>query len=143
MNIYRIKITLDYIAPPIWRRIEVPAEIPLGRLHDVIQAAMDWEDAHMHCFTIDGVSYSAPNPGGLGDMESERGVRLGDLVSPGTSFRYEYDFGDSWLHQIKVERAFEAESGVRYPRCIDGARACPPEDCGGFPGYFHLLEILA
>jgi hypothetical protein len=145
----QIRIELRRISPRIWRRVLVPADCTLGRLHAVIQAAMGWSDDHLHEFVVDGTTYGGSNPdfpdendGGL-DEESVTLAGLG--LRTGRRLYYEYDFGDSWEHVITVQRLIApAPKGWKgVPRCIAGARACPPEDCGGFMGYSHVLEILA
>lgn len=141
-SILQLKITLKSIAPPVWRRLQVPGKTTLGELHQMIQAAMGWYSEHLHCFIIDGAEYSLPDFG-LG-CEDERRVRLDQVVTGVPSrFRYVYDFGDNWDHDIRVEKILEPEKGVTYPRCVKGKRACPPEDCGGPWGYADLLEILS
>lgn len=140
--IYQIKVTLVDIEPPIWRRIEVPGDIRLGKLHRVLQIAMGWTDSHLHAYRIGGVAYGTPDPGFLDDIQNERNVRLDKVVAAGDTFVYEYDFGDSWEHELKIENVVPADPTVHYPRCIAGGRACPPEDCGGSPGYAFLLEAL-
>jgi hypothetical protein len=141
MGIYQLKISLQYIHPPVWRRIQLPAGIALDALHDIIQIAMGWTDSHLHGFHINGESYGPPGP--MSDMNDERKARLGDIVQQGGRLLYEYDFGDGWVHEITVEKILPVEAGVPYPRCLAGERACPPEDCGGPPGYQHLLDILS
>lgn len=141
-HIYQVKITLLEVGnPPVWRRVLVPAAIRLGRFHQVIQAAMGWEDCHLHMF-IDGPEYY-----GFPDPElrhrDEREVRLSKLATEGDRIRYIYDFGDDWEHEILVEEVTVAEPGVHYPRCIAGLGTCPPEGCGGWPGYERIREILA
>ncbi|HEX5057608.1 MAG TPA: plasmid pRiA4b ORF-3 family protein [Gammaproteobacteria bacterium] len=140
MEIYQLKITLQYTQPPVWRRVQAPADIRLDKLHDVIQIAMGWTDSHLHAFYINGENYGPPGP--MSDMSDERKARLGDIVQQGGRLLYEYDFGDGWVHEIKVENISPAEAGAPYPRCLDGARACPPDDCGGPPGYQNLLDTL-
>lgn len=142
MQIYQIKITLERVEPPIWRRIEVPSDIKLGKLHRVLQETMGWRDSHTHVFRIGRDTYGAPDPEFTGDMTSERNVRLDSVAAEGDLIIYEYDFGDGWEHALKIENALPAESKVRYPRRTAGSRVCPPEDCGGPPGYAHLLEVL-
>lgn len=142
MKIYQLKITLKHIKPPIWRRIEVPANIKLGKLHDVIQIAMGWHDSHLHAFVIGQTSYGKPDPEFGGDIRNERNVRLDSLVDAGGTFMYEYDFGDGWIHEIKAEKVVDVDSAAHYPRCIAGSRACPPEDCGGPWGYEELLRTI-
>lgn len=142
MKIHKIKITLKHIKPSIWRRIEVPADIRLGKLHDVIQIAMGWTDSHLHAFIVGHTQYGVPDPEFGGDMNNERNVRLDSIVKEGGKLIYEYDFGDGWVHEIKVEKVLDADPAVRYPRCTAGKRACPPEDCGGPYGYAELLQAL-
>ena len=140
--IYRIKVTLRHIAPPIWRRIEVPGDIKLGKLHDVIQIAMGWTDSHMHGFRAGHVNYGAPNPDFPDDTQNECNVRLDQIADEEDTIIYDYDFGDSWEHDLKIEKTLPPEPGTHYPRCLKSSRACPPEDCGGPPGYERLLEAL-
>jgi hypothetical protein len=141
MDIYQLKITLKRIKPPIWRRIEVPASIKLGELHDVLQDVMGWEDAHMHQFMIGNTTYGVPDR--EFDVRNENATQLSQVASEGGTLVYEYDFGDSWEHLIEVEKVSPAESGKHYPVCIAGKRACPPEDCGGAWGYENLLATLS
>jgi len=138
-DIYCLHVTLRYIAPPIWRRIEVSADIKLGRLHRVLQTAMGWTDSHLHAFRVEGVSYGVPDPEFPDGTQSERNMRLDKIATAGDTLLYEYDFGDSWEHELKVEKQLPADPSIHYPRCTGGARACPPEDCGGPPGYEELL----
>ncbi len=142
--IHRIKVTLRHIAPPIWRRIEVPGDITLGRLHKILQAAMGWTDSHLHAFRAGDATYGVPDPeaDSPGDMQNERNARLDRIAGEGDTLMYEYDFGDGWEHEIKIEKIVPADPTAHYPRCTAGRRACPPEDCGGPWGYEHLLEVL-
>jgi len=147
-ELYQFKITLRDIRPAIWRRIQVP-DGTLADLHWNIQAAFGWENSHLHQFEIDGVRYGMSMPGGFGfedDTTDEATVRLSELISRSgrrSRWLYEYDFGDSWLHEIAFEKLVEAAPGTKYPVCVDGARACPPDDCGGPWGYAQLLETLS
>jgi len=143
--IYQIRVSLLETANPVvWRRLLVSAGIRLDRLHRVIQAAMGWQDYHLHVFDADDVRYGEPDLDWDLDFTGERTVALADLVSnEDMRIGYTYDFGDCWEHQILVERMLTAEEGVRYPVCLAGEGACPPEDCGGTPGYEELREILA
>ena len=140
MSIYQIKITLYNIYPPIWRRIQVKSDLRLDKLHDLLQIVMGWENEHLHGFRAGQKNYGAPDP--FSDTVDERKVRLASIASVGDKLVYEYDFGDSWEHELEIETVLEPEPGVHYPVCLEGARACPPEDCGGFPGYEHLFEAL-
>jgi hypothetical protein len=141
--VLQVKISLLGVSkPPVWRRLLVPADIRLDRLHGVIQAAMGWEDYHMHAFLDGSCEYGLADPE-LGHRD-ERMVTLGRLLKrEGERIRYTYDFGDDWEHEIVVEGVLAAEPGVRYPVCLAGKGACPPEDCGGVWGYEDLREALA
>jgi hypothetical protein len=144
--IYQIKVTLDESKPPIWRRILVRSDITLEELHNVIQAVMmGWADYHLHQFIVGETYYGVPDPdyGGFVEMRDESRVKLNQIVSGGKfKFRYEYDFGDSWLHNLLVEKILPPEPGQPYPVCIKGRRACPPEDVGGIWGYYGFLEAI-
>lgn len=146
--VYQLKITLLGIQPPIWRRIQV-ADCTLDRLHEAVQTAMGWTNRHLHQFEIDGMRYGDPQllDDGFGELECEDSLatRLSKLLGrrkKGFRFRYEYDFGDGWEHEIQLEDQLPAEPKTKYPQCVDGARACPPEDCGGVWGYADLLKVL-
>ncbi len=144
-SIYQIKVTLRHIRPPLWRRIQIPADTKLGKLHRILQAAMGWYDAHLHAFRVGRETYGVPDPDPLFDteMKNEHNVRLDRIAAEGDKLIYEYDFGDGWEHELLIEQVMPAEKGRRYPLCLAGKRACPPEDCGGPPGYEQLLEVLA
>ena len=140
----QFKVTLRYIRPPIWRRVVLPDNCSLGHLHDVIQIAMGWFNSHMHAFRFGSVHYSSPDAlGGELDMENENRALLRNVAGKvKTKFMYEYDFGDSWEHEIVVEKFLPFDPAAKHPVCLGGARACPPEDCGGFSGYMDILEAL-
>jgi hypothetical protein len=141
-QVYQLKITLRDIKPPVWRRVQVQ-DCTLGKLHDIIRTSMGWDGYHLHAFDIGGEQYGEPDPDGLMETEDERKVRLSRVVAQGfKKFSYTYDFGDNWDHTIQVEKVLDAEPGVRYPRCLAGKRACPPEDCGGPWGYGDFLEAI-
>jgi hypothetical protein len=142
-QIYQIKVTLHNSKPPIWRRILLPGDITLAQLHDILQAVMGWYDAHLHLFIVEGVRYGVPHPDDFVEVKSERRVRLNQIAPAVKSkFVYEYDFGDSWEHDLLVEKILPPEAGARYPVCIKGRRACPPEDVGGVWGYAGFLEAI-
>jgi hypothetical protein len=104
---------------------------------------MGWESCHLHEFRIGNNRY-APSVNEEFDMAMTAGdtdVKLCDVVKRAKAkFRYTYDFGDDWRHSLTVEKILAPEAGVRYPLCLTGKRACPPEDCGGPWGYASLLE---
>ncbi len=141
-TVYRLKITLDNIDPSIWRRVQVE-DCTLADLHVVIQICMGWYNSHLHMFAIGGEQYTDPEMGGDPDDISTHSESLAHLVDQGCrTFSYTYDFGDSWEHTIEVEEVSPAEPKVKYPRCVEGKRACPPEDCGGPWGYPEFLEAI-
>jgi hypothetical protein len=141
--VLQVRITLlDVADPPVWRRVLVPAAYSLDRVHQVIQAAMGWQNYHMHVFRVGELSYGPDPEGILGHLEEAK-VRLADVAEVGERIGYEYDFGDSWEHELLVEARTEAEARQTYPACTGGEGACPPEDSGGYPGYQRLKEILA
>lgn len=134
-------VQLSGVEPPIWRRLVVPGSLTLRELHAVLQFAMGWEDYHLHSFDVAGVLYGDIEDfdGPLGDEET---FTVGQAAAAVDQFSYDYDFGDGWTHDIRVEQVMESV-GVGTPHVIGGARACPPEDCGGPGGYQELLEVLA
>ncbi len=147
--VYQFKITLLESRPPIWRRIMVPNGA-LDELHEHIQSAMGWTNSHLHQFEIRGRRYGDPEllDDGFGDADfiSSLETQLSDLFGgkrPPKKFHYMYDFGDGWEHQVEFEGATPPESEKKYPCCIAGERACPPEDVGGVGGYENMLIALA
>ncbi len=141
-KIYKLKLTLERIEPPIWRRVLVRSDISFAGLHRVIQEAMGWLDCHLHVFSVAGRRIGMRDDDS--DDEDGRKIHLDSVViDRGTVFSYEYDFGDGWDHEIELEDTLDPDPRVSYPICIAGARACPPEDCGGPGGYEDLLETLA
>jgi hypothetical protein len=140
-TIYQLKITLAHIKPPIWRRVQTP-DCSLGRLHDIIQASFAWEDYHMWEFTVGGQQYGTDPGGELGFGRPDR-MKLSQVVAAGAKkFTYTYDFGDTWEHAVLVEKTPAPEPKVKYPRCVAGARAGPPEDCGGPWGYVDFVDAI-
>jgi hypothetical protein len=141
--VYQVKVILHGAKPPIWRRLRLPAATTLAQLHQVIQVAFGWQDAHLHAFEIDGRRYSRPDFELWDEAADEGKARLRDLAArPGTRLGYTYDFGDSWEHNVLVEKILPSD-GVPHAVCLTGRRAGPPEDCGGVWGHAELCEILA
>ena len=149
-RVYQFKITLKGVKPAIWRRIQVK-DCTLDKLHEHIQTAMGWTNSHLHQFDIGGVRYGDPELIYEGWEDEEPPVnslrtKVSKIVpADGKRFRfdYEYDFGDGWEHEILFEGYLRAEKGSRYPLCLEGQRACPPEDVGGSGGYEEYLEAMA
>jgi len=143
-QILRLRVELLDIRPPIWRVVEVPAALTLGRLHDVLQVLMGWHDCHLWAFEAKGRRFQPPDPewdDAARPSLSPDDARLGELLTrEGETLRYSYDFGDNWRIGVAVEAIGEPEPGARFPRCVAGERAGPPEDCGGLPGYEELLK---
>ncbi|MDX1965849.1 MAG: plasmid pRiA4b ORF-3 family protein [Planctomycetaceae bacterium] len=143
---YTVKITLIGSEPPITRTLEIP-DMSFGDLNRVIQLAMGWSNSHMHEFRIgrSRVLGDCLADGGLFDLdqEDEFGVQVSQLTDKERGkVTFTYDFGDSWEHAVKISAAKPRKPGVEYPRCLAGARACPPEDCGGIFGYLNLCDTL-
>ena len=139
--VYQIKVGLRDAKPPIWRRLELPADISLARLHLVIQVAFGWTDSHLHVFETPHGSFGTADAD-LGHR-AEAPVTLEQVAPTADSkLRYTYDFGDNWDHDLLVEKVFDRDQTATYPRCTGGRRAGPPEDCGGIWGYAELVESL-
>lgn len=141
--LYRLKVTLRGMRPPIWRRFLVPSDIKLKRLHDSLQAVMGWTDSHLHQFEARGVRC------GTSDREfgmlrvSENKTALCEVLRrPKDRLTYEYDFGDSWVHDVVLEAVLPPGKDGLYPLVEAGKRVCPPEDVGGDYGYVEFLEAL-
>ncbi len=132
-GVVQLKITLQRVSPPVWRRVLVPADFTLEKLHETIQTTMGWSDSHLHEFEVGGLRIGPADPELTEfDVVDERKTRLGDLVTrPSERFLYTYDFGDDWRHEILVEEVSPAGSDASLPRLIDGRGDCPAEDSGG------------
>lgn len=145
--VVRLKIILADTEPPIWRRLEVPAEFTLKDLHGVIQAAMRWTNSHLYLFNVGRETIPGPGLGEVGFGAAPRisagRVSLTDLAAGGIKrFRYVYDMGDGWEHDIRIERVFTGDLKTEYPRFVDGGLRAPPDDSGGVPGFYDFLEAI-
>jgi hypothetical protein len=136
-------LTLAEVEPVVWRRLLVPGSVRLDKLHRMFQAAMGWEDRHLHAFEIGdrrfGMQFDDFPEGELDEKE----VTVLRAIGDARRFVYQYDFGDSWRHDVVVESLSRSPRGLRFGVCVDGQNACPPEDCGGPAGYVDLVEVLA
>jgi pRiA4b ORF-3-like protein len=138
-----LRIEIKDIEPLIWRRVAVRSSMNLKGLHTVIQATVGWLDYHLWEFVIDERKYGIPDPDRPHVKNGATTQLVAILASGITEFGYVYDFGDDWEHRIIVEQTADAETGAKYPRFLGGERRCPPEDCGGPPGYFDFIENIA
>jgi len=150
-RVFRLRIELEDLSPPVWRRILIPASATFLDLHAAIQGAMGWEDAHLHRFEV--IDPNTDQKMLIGrPLEDERWA---DNVVSGWQYgiadfidqkrpecRYVYDYGDNWQHRVVLEAVVFAGPETAYPVCVEGERSCPPEDVGGVPGYQDLLQIL-
>jgi hypothetical protein len=146
--LYQLKVVLLGGEPPVWRRLQVPGDAKLDWLHAVLQVAIGWTNSHLHQFKVGEASYSdtrhyAAEFEDDPEIFEESAFALWQIAPhEGDVFRYEYDFGDSWEHEITVEKILPNPAAASFALCLEGARACPPEDCGGIPGYEELCKIL-
>ena len=152
-QVWQFRIELLEIEPAIWRRIQVPSDYNFWDLHVAVNDAMGWLDYHLHHFEIKGKSKSKEVHIGIPDFDQISDdmpevypgweIWMGAYFNAlGIEAKYLYDYGDDWHHSVKLEGYMYNEKSLKYPVCIDGARACPPEDCGGIDGYYRMLEIL-
>jgi len=142
--VLQLRVTLADVAdPPVWRQVVIPAGYTLDRVHGVIQAAMGWQNSHLHMFRITGREYGPVYAEDELETLDETQFRIGDLVKAGDLASYDYDFGDGWEHELAVEASATADADAVYPGCTGGEGACPPEDCGGPGGFADLKELLA
>jgi hypothetical protein len=145
-EIATVRIELRDTDPVIWREVEVPTSITLQVLHDIIQAAMGWDDSHLWEFMIDKQRYGVPmdEDWETAPRKPASKVRLSEVLRPRkTTIDYIYDFGDSWEHRLTVSRVRAGDADITYPRYVGGERNAPPEDCGGTPGFYDMLDALS
>jgi len=145
MSIIEIKVTLEDIEPAVTRTLQVPADIRLDRLHLTLQAAMGWTNSHLYMFEAGGATWGLPDPDFGGDDLPANKSTLWDVIEDTgkKTISYIYDFGDNWEHGIKIGNSSDPVPGELYPRLIEAAGKCPPEDVGGLPGYEEFLEAIA
>lgn len=142
-KVAELRIVLEDTDPAIWRRIAVAYDTPLAVLHRIFVVAMGWRGYHLHQFDVGDATFGVPNEDFPTDTISEDGVTLRAIApAVGATFVYEYDFGDNWRHLVTLERLQQFGPSTVVPYCLDGARACPPEDVGGISGYEEMLEVL-
>lgn len=146
-NIVTLRIELLHTRPLVWRQLEVPTSATLEALHDMVQAAMGWSGTHLWELEIAGRTYGLPDDDddGFDEPVTDAGsTTLGDILEPRkTSIDYRYDFGDDWAFRLTLTAPRARDAGTTYPHYVGGERNAPPEDCGGIPGFDHLLDALA
>ena len=137
----QLRVVLRGVSPLIWRRLLIWGDSSIADLHATLQLVLGWSDEHLHRFVIHGREYGVARLGGVSFRDHPRQVRLADLgLHTGERFLYEYDFSDGWQHDVRVEQILPLEPGRRYPVCIAGRRAVPPEDCGGPWAFLELRQ---
>jgi hypothetical protein len=140
-SVYQLRVVLRGVSPLIWRRLLVRGDSTIADLHASLQLVLGWSDEHLNRFVIHGREYGVWHDGGIGFRDSARHVRLADLgLRARERFLYEYDFTDGWQHDVRVERMLPLDPRRRYPVCIGGRRAVPPEDCGGPWAFLELRQ---
>ena len=143
VEIYQLPVLLLKISPAIWRRILVRSDSTIADLHYSLQIALGWTNSHLHQFSLHGQEYGVYQPGGVSFHDDPKKVRLSDLkLRLKERFIYQYDFGDNWRHQIRLEQKLPFNSKKDYPVCIGGARKVPPENCGGPIGFMEIEVSL-
>ena len=140
---YQIRITLKETEPAVWRQLEVVSNMSLNNLAWALSLSMGWECYHLYLFEVDGREYGDIERDDMGGWFNDRTIKIRDLVKRGIkSFKFIYDFGDGWEHNVEIGKEVQAQPDLRYPICIDGEYACPPEDCGGPGGFAEYKEAL-
>lgn len=144
-KVYEFKVSLLGTSPVVWRSFLAHEIIDLSELHMLIQMTMGWEARHLYEFKINGQSYGEIDIDSEfeNDMLEAEGVTFGDVIKNSKKFTYIYDFGDGWQHEVEIVKVLEHDPRMSYPVCIAGENACPPEDCGGPPGFEDLKKTLA
>lgn len=139
--VYQLKVVLRNVSPLIWRRLLVCSGSSIADLHHALQIAFGWGDTHLHRFVIHGKAYGLAHSGGISFADDPCRVRLADFAfRRGERFAYQYDFGDNWCHDLRIEQILPLDPTHIYPLCVGGARAAPPEDCGGPWAYLDLRQ---
>ncbi len=144
LSVHELKVTLLDVSPPVWRRLRVPSAVTLSALHSILQVAFGWHDAHLHEWRVGERTFGLSDEPSWGEeIEDESAAVLGELAPADSVLHYDYDFGDGWEHLVEVVGVREFDPGEPPVAVLEGARAVPPEDCGGPEGYEHLLDALA
>lgn len=143
-SIYQLKVTLKVCRPSIWRRLLIASTDNLEDVHIALQIVMGWTNSHLHEFAKDRDRYGIPDEDFPSDVRNEADCRLDQVIkTEKNKLNYVYDFGDNWEHEVVLEKILPFETGTVLPVCLEGSRACPPEDVGGIPGYEMFLDAIA
>lgn len=142
-RVFEIIISLQETSPLVWRKILTHEFIELDELHMLIQITMGWENRHLYDFNINNKIYTDSESAFEMNAMAADGLQLCDVLEDAKKFIYTYDFGDNWVHEIKISKIIDHDPRMNYPACTAGENACPPEDCGGIPGFGNLKSILA
>lgn len=146
-KVFQLKITLKNTKPPIWRRVQINPDISLNELHYLVQLVMGWTNSHLHQFEYHGQYYGDERlwqeSYDEADMKNSLKTKVGKVLkNEKDKLQYEYDMGDSWDHEILLEKITTTDTPLSHPVCLKGAMRCPPEDCGGVWGYAELVEAM-
>ncbi len=143
-DIYQLKVQLQGIRPAIYRNILVDGDITFHELHHTIQIVMGWWNSHLYQFNAGSRCIADPDLVDFGEVEDAKELKLSQVFTQkGDVVEYEYDFGDGWIHKVRLDKILPPKMNEDYPKCVGGKRKCPPEDCGGIWGYQNLLEVMA
>jgi Plasmid pRiA4b ORF-3-like protein len=142
-TVHTLRVSLRGVEPVVWRRIVVRSETPLPEFAKLLEAAMGWEGYHLHMLDVGGVLFGEPDEDADYVIDEQHATVKQVLPRPKSKLRWDYDFGDGWEHDVVVEAIEPPQERKRYPVCLAGERACPPEDCGGVLGYEELLLAVA
>ena len=143
MKIVQLKITLKGSMPAIWRRVQVEENVSMRKLHEILNLAMGWDISHLHMFKLGDTTIGNVEYDEMDEMLDDKKIKLSEIIKDAHTFEYLYDFGDGWVHVVHVEDLTEAKPKEKYPLCIAGKNACPPEDVGGLGGYENFKEIMS
>lgn len=143
LTVHLLRVSLRDVDPPVWRRLVVRSEMPLPKLSQALERVIGWEGYHLQMFDVGGILFGEPDEDADYLISEKAATVKHVLPRVGASLRWDYDFGDGWEHDVVVEAIESPVEGKHYPVCLDGVRACPPDDCGGIPGYERLLAALA
>ncbi len=141
-NILKLRIKIPDIEPEIWREILIKNDITFKKLHEIIQLSFGWTNSHLYNFDVNGILFSMPDKEFENSDLDVKNKITEFLIEKGQKALYTYDFGDNWEHEIEIVDVLKKEKGIRYPKCLDGRRNGPPEDCGGIPGYEDVIDAL-